>query len=71
MIIRTFLDRLEGDKAVLYDEAERQAVIPAAWIPEPHEGMAVDLHITENPVREAAARKEAEALLRDIQNRKE
>lgn len=66
MTIETFLDRIEGDKAVLFDEDEREAVIPAAWIPGAHEGQAVTLAITDDPDREAAARAEAEALLRDL-----
>ncbi len=68
MEIKTFLDRIEGDKAVLYDDDERQAILPAAWIPNAHEGQAVTLHIEDDPKREEAALDEANALLKDIQN---
>lgn len=66
MEIRTFLDRIEGDKAVLLDEDEREAVVPAAWIPGAHEGQAVTLHVEDDPEREEAALAEAEALLADL-----
>ncbi len=66
MEIRTFLDRIEGDKAVLLDEDEKEAVIPAAWIPGAHEGQAVTLRIEDDPEREEAALAEAEALLADL-----
>lgn len=66
MEIRTFLDRIEGDKAVLLDEDEREAVVPAAWIPGAHEGQAVTLRIEDDPEREEAALAEAEALLADL-----
>lgn len=66
MEIRTFLDRIEGDKAVLLDEDEKEAVIPAAWIPGAHEGQAVTLRIEDDPEREEAALAEAEALLDDL-----
>lgn len=67
MEIQTFLDRIEGDKAVLLDEEERQAIVPAAWIPGAHEGQAVTLRIEDDPDREAAALAEAEALLAELQ----
>lgn len=67
MEIQTFLDRIEGDKAVLLDEEERQAIVPAAWIPGAHEGQAVTLHIEDDPDREAEALAEAEALLAELQ----
>lgn len=70
MEIRTFLDRIEGDQAVLIDEEERQAVIPAIWIPKAREGMALTLSVREDPEREAAARREAEELLERLKNRK-
>lgn len=66
MEIRTFLDRIEGDKAVLLDEDEKEAVVPAAWIPGAHEGQAVTLRIEDDPEREEAALAEAEALLDDL-----
>lgn len=66
MEIKTFLDRIEGDKAVLLDEDEREAVVPAAWVPGAHEGQAVTLRIEDDPEREAAALAEAEALLADL-----
>lgn len=69
MEIKTFLDRIEDDKAVLQDEEEREAVVPAAWIPGAHEGQAVTLHIEDDPEREAAALREAEALLKDLQGK--
>lgn len=67
MEIQTFLDRIEGDKAVLLDEEERQAIVPAAWIPGAHEGQAVTLRIEDDPDREAAALAEAEVLLAELQ----
>lgn len=67
MEIQTFLDRIEGDKAVLLDEEERQAIVPAAWIPGAHEGQAVILRIEDDPDREAEALAEAEALLAELQ----
>lgn len=69
MEIKTFLDRIEGDKAVLQDEEEREAIVPAAWIPNAHEGQAVTIHMEDDPEREAAALAEAEALLRDLQKK--
>lgn len=66
MEIKTFLDRIEGDKAVLYDDSGRQAALPAAWIPGAHEGQAVTLVVEDDPAREEAARSEAEALLREL-----
>lgn len=66
MEIKAFLDRIEGDKAVLQDGEEREAVLPAAWIPGAHEGQAVTLRIEDDPARETAARDEAEALLADL-----
>ncbi len=67
MKIKTFLDRIEGNKAVLQDEEEREAIVPAAWIPNAHEGQAVTIHMEDDPKREAEALAEAEALLRDLQ----
>lgn len=66
MEIKTFLDRIEGDKAVLLNEDEREAVVPAAWVPGAHEGQAVTLRIEDDPEREEAALAEAEALLADL-----
>ena len=67
MEIKTFLDRIEGDKAVLQDEEEREAILPAAWIPRVHEGQAVTLTIEDDPTREEAAREEAENLLKELE----
>lgn len=69
MEIKTFLDRIEGDKAVLYDEEEHQAILPAAWIPNIHEGQAVTLHIEDDPKREEAALAEANDLLKSLENK--
>lgn len=69
MEIKAFLDRIEGDKAILLDEEEQQAIVPAAWIPGAHEGQAVTLRLEDDPEREEAALAEAEALLRELQNR--
>ncbi len=66
MEIKTFLDRIEGDKAVLQDEEEREAIVPAAWIPNIHEGQAVTLTVKDDPAREEAAREEAENLLKEL-----
>lgn len=68
MKIETFLDRIEGDKAVLMDDEEREAIIPAEWIPDAHEGEAVTLTIESDPEREKAALAEAEALLAELQS---
>lgn len=70
MEIRTFLDRLEGDRAVLLDEDEREAVVPAAWISGAHEGQAVTIRLEDDPEREQAALDEAASLLRELQSRK-
>ncbi len=67
MEIKTFLDRIEGNKAVLQDEEEREAIVPAAWIPHAHEGQAVTIHLEDDPKREEAALAEAEALLKELQ----
>ena len=66
MKIETFLDRIEEGKAVLMDEEECEAIIPASWIPDAHEGEAVTLLIEDDPERERAAREEAAALLKEI-----
>lgn len=66
MEIETFVDRLEGNKVVLMDEEDREAILPREWIPDAHEGAAVTLVITEDPKREAAAREEAAKLLADL-----
>ena len=66
MEIETFVDRLEGNKVVLMDEEDREAILPREWIPNAHEGAAVTLVITEDPKREAAAREEAAKLLADL-----
>lgn len=70
MEIRTFLDRLEGDRAVLLDEDEQEAVVPAAWIPRAHEGQAVTIRLEDDPEREQDALDEAASLLRELQSRK-
>lgn len=67
MEIKTFLDRIEGNKAVLQDEDEREAIVPAAWIPNAHEGQAVTIRLEDDPKREEAALSEAEALLKELQ----
>lgn len=66
MEIELFLDRIEGGKAVLLDDEEREAVLPVSWIPHAHEGQAVTLTIEDAPEREAEARTEAEALLKEL-----
>ena len=66
MEIETFVDRLEGNKVVLMDEEDREAILPREWIPDVHEGAAVTLVITEDSKREAAAREEAAKLLADL-----
>lgn len=65
--IKTFLDRIEGDKAVLYDDDENQAIVPAVWIPNVHEGQAVTLHVEDDPEREKAALEDAQTLLNDLE----
>ncbi len=61
------VDRIEGKKAVLITEEEEELKIPASWFPDIHEGMAIDITLTDNPEREKAAREEAEALLKRLQ----
>ena len=60
------LDRIEGKKAVLITDDEETVILPAAWLPHVHEGMAVDMDFKENPEREKASMKEAEDLLAEI-----
>ncbi len=60
------VDRIEGKKAVLITEEEEMVILPAAWLPHIHEGMAVDIDFTENPEREKASMEEAEDLLAEI-----
>lgn len=60
------VDRIEGKKAVLITEEEETVILPAAWLPHVHEGMAVDMDFKENPEREKASMKEAEDLLAEI-----
>lgn len=61
-----FVDRIEGKKAVLITDDEETVILPAAWLPHVHEGMAVDMDFKENPEREKASMKEAEDLLAEI-----
>ena len=68
MKIEATIDRIEEGKAVLMDEDEKEAVLPASWIPGAHEGMAVNLSIEADPVREQKQREEAEELLKKIRN---
>lgn len=60
------VDRIEGKKAVLITEEEETVILPAAWFPDIHEGMAVDMTFEENEAREKEAREEAENLLEEI-----
>lgn len=60
------LDRIEGKKAVFLTEEEEEIKLPAAWFDDLHEGMAVDMSLTENEDREAASLAEAEDLLAQI-----
>ena len=41
------VDRIEGKKAVLITDDEETVILPAAWLPHVHEGMAVDMDFTE------------------------
>lgn len=61
------VDRIEGKKAVLITEEEEEIKIPAEWFPDIHEGMAIDMTLTENPEREKESMEEAEALLKRLQ----
>ncbi len=70
MEMETFIDRIEGNKVILMDEEDREAIVPSEWIPNAHEGAAVTLVITEDPKREAAAREEAAKLLKELQEGK-
>lgn len=58
------VDRIEENKAVLVSDEDEVLTIPAAWLDNLHEGMAVDISFRENPEREERTRKEAEELLR-------
>lgn len=60
------LDRIEGKKAVFLTEEEEEIKLPAQWFPDIHEGMAIDMSLTENEDREAASLAEAEDLLAQI-----
>ncbi len=66
MRVETIVDRIEGKKAVLITEEEEEIKIPAAWFADIHEGMAIDITLTENEDREAASLEEAENLLAQI-----
>ncbi len=66
MRVETIVDRIEGKKAVLITEEEEEIKIPAAWFADIHEGMAIDITLTENEDREAASLEEAEDLLAQI-----
>ncbi len=66
MRVETIVDRIEGKKAVLITEEEEEIKIPAAWFSNIHEGMAIDITLTENEDREAASLEEAEDLLAQI-----
>lgn len=61
------VDRIEGKKAVLITEEEEEIKIPASWFSDIHEGMAIDMTLTENPEREKESMEEAEALLKRLQ----
>ena len=66
MKVEAIVDRVEGKKAVLITEEEEEIKIPVSWFPNMHEGMAIDLELTENPEREEASLSEAEDLLAQI-----
>ena len=60
------LDRIEEKVAVFLTEEEEDIQLPAAWIEDLHEGMAIDMSLVENEDREAASLAEAEDLLAEI-----
>lgn len=60
------VDRIEGKKAVLITDDEETVILPVSWLPDIHEGMAVDMDFRENPEREKASMEEAEDLLAEI-----
>ena len=60
------LDRIEGKKAVFLTEEEEEIKLPVQWFPDIHEGMAIDMSLTENEDREAASLAETEDLLAQI-----
>ena len=60
------LDRIEEKMAVFLTEEEEEIQLPAAWIEDLHEGMAIDMSLVENEDREAASLQEAEDLLAEI-----
>lgn len=60
------LDRIEGKKAVFLTEEEEEIKLPVQWFPDIHEGMAIDMSLTEHEDREAASLAEAEDLLAQI-----
>ena len=60
------LDRIEEKMAVFLTEEEEEIRLPAAWLGDLHEGMAVDMSLVENEDRESASLQEAENLLAEI-----
>lgn len=66
MVKEMIVDRIEENRAVLVSDDDEVLEIPAAWLDNLHEGMAVDITFRENPEREEQARQEAEDLLKEI-----
>lgn len=64
--IKGTIDRIEENKAVVLDENENEAVIPAIWIPEAHEGMAVNMIFESDPAREKEEWSKAEEMLKHL-----
>ncbi len=71
MKLQAVIDRFEGEKAVLLlGDEECEAVWPRALLPqEAQEGDVLQLEISCDPEATAAARAEADALLREIVER--
>ena len=65
------VDRIEGKKAVLITDDEETVILPASWLPDIREGMAVDMDFRENSEREKASMEEAEDLLAEIKGMNE
>lgn len=66
MVKEMIVDRIEENRAVLVSDDDEVLEIPAGWLDNLHEGMAVDITFRENPEREEQARQEAEDLLKEI-----
>ena len=70
--LRAFVDRLEGDKAVLLlgEEEHDTAIVPAKYLPEAAgEGAVLTLRIRYEPELTAKAAQEIKGLIGDLRKR--